>query len=89
MSVVRKIIFWTMRVMMKQKKVTKMRQNLEQVATNLMNKEKYGEEKVTNDFNSWSKVGLITVGLWFNRKLRKIKAKFCVLHTVFMLIYFL
>ena len=55
-----------------------------------MNREKYGEEKVTSDLNSWSKAGLITVGLWSDRKQRKIKAKCSdFLHTVFMLIYFL
>ena len=35
---------------------------------NLMNREKYGEAKVTSDLNSWSKTGLITVGLWSNKK---------------------
>ena len=89
MSVARKIIFWTIRVIMKQKKVTKMRKNLEQVVTKLTSREKYGEEKVTSDLNSWSKAGLIMVCLWSNRKQRKIKAECCFLHTVFMLIYFL
>ena len=38
-----------------------MRKIVKQVATNLRNREKYGEEKVTNDLNSWSKAGLILV----------------------------
>ena len=46
----------------------KMKKNLEQVATKLTSREKYGEEKVTSDLNSWSKAGLITVCIWSNRK---------------------
>ena len=53
-----------------------------------MNREKYGEEKLTSDLNSWSKAGLTIFGLWSNRKKGKIKVKCCVLHTVLMLIYF-
>ena len=76
MSVIRKIIFWTTRVMMKQKKVTKMRKNLKQVAIKLTKRKIWGG-KGTSDLNSWFKAGLITVSLWSNRKQRKIKAKFC------------
>ena len=45
-----------------------MRKNLKQGATNLTNREKYGEEKITSDLNSWSEAGLVTFGLWSNRK---------------------
>ena len=46
-----------------------MRKDLEQLATNFMNREKYGEEKVTFNFiNSWPKASLIKVGLWSNKK---------------------
>ena len=34
------------------------------MATNVMKREKYGEEKIPSDLSSWSKAGLITVGLW-------------------------
>ena len=66
-----------MRVMTKQKKVTKIRKNLEQVATDMTNREIYGEEKVTRDLNSWFRAGLTTGGLWSNTKERKIKVKCC------------
>ena len=80
MSVVIKITFWTMRVMTKQKKVTKMRKNLKQGATNLTNREKYGEEKITSDLNSWSEAGLITFGgLIENREKSKQGAVFYIL----------
>ena len=60
-----------------------MRKNLKQMATNVMKREKYGEEKIPSDLSSWSKAGLITVGLWSNG------LWYCALHTVFMLIDFL
>ena len=62
-----------MRVMTKQKKVTKIRKNLEQVATDMTNREIYGEEKVTRDLNSWFKAGLTTGGLWLIQKREKSK----------------